>query len=55
MSAHKVTYTGKQVREIWKTHEKFCKCNVCTLQYTLLEIDRITKMPDDGIVLSVID
>ena len=45
------SYTGKQVKEIWSNHEKFCQCVVCVVKYTMLEIDRVQKMPEDKVVL----
>ena len=44
-------YTGRQVKEILKTHEKFCKCKVCAMRYAMFVGDKSVKMPEDDVVL----
>ena len=50
---NKTEYTGQEIKKIWKIHETFCQCGVCSLKYTMTEINRIVEMPDDEVVLTL--
>jgi hypothetical protein len=49
----KIEYTGRQIKKIWKIHNTFCRCEICSLKHTLHEINNIVKMPDDEVILTM--